>query len=87
MKVKVFECKGCGALVFVKPKETRPPWCPICRGGMEEIQPSGQEKLVEYQCPECSYQFYFQEGSSPYKCPNCNFTFIVTPKKRGEERL
>ena len=87
MRLKTFECKACGALVFLKPKETRVPSCPICRARMEEIEASEEGKLVEYACPECGYEFCSQENLSPYKCPNCNFTFVITPKKKGEERL
>lgn len=87
MRLKAFECKACGALVFVGPREMRAPSCPICRAGTEKIEGAKQNNLAEHKCPECGYHFYVPQGSSPYKCANCNFTFVTTPKKRGEERL
>ena len=87
MRLKTYECKACGTLVFLKPKERRTPSCPVCRGGMEEIESVEAGELAEFRCAQCNYQFCVQEGISPYKCPNCNFTFVTTPKKIQEERL
>ncbi len=83
-----FECKRCGCLIYLSPKDEKEPLCPLCRGVMGQTGESKKaKKLQTFKCPECGKVFYMRNEENPYKCPFCNYTFLVTPRLKQEERL
>lgn len=86
--MKEFECKGCGTVVYLPPKNKKEPICPQCRGVMREIGEGVKvSELKKYECPACKNVFFMKKDYSPYKCPFCNYTFPVTPRLKQEEKL
>ncbi|TET98417.1 MAG: DUF1922 domain-containing protein [Candidatus Stahlbacteria bacterium] len=86
--MKEFECKRCGFLIYLSPKDENEPLCPLCRGTMGETGDEKKTKELQiYKCSECGRTFYVKHGEKPYKCPFCNQTFSLTPRIKQGERL
>ena len=83
-----FECKRCGCIIYLSPKNNKESLCPLCRGAMGDTGERGKtSELQIYKCSECGRSFCMKGEEKPYKCPFCNYTFLITPCLKREERL
>jgi len=88
IKMKEFECKGCGTFICLPKDKIKNPFCPECRGVMLPVENSAnQADLKKFKCSECDEIFFMKKDKLPYKCPFCNYTFSVSPGLKQEERL
>jgi len=86
--MKEFECKRCGFLLYLSPKDKKEPLCSLCRGAMGETgDTKSSNELKLFKCPHCNRTFYLRKIDNPYKCPFCNYTFELTPRLKQKERL
>lgn len=86
--MKEFECKGCGASLYLEDDVKKEPKCTNCRETMRETGGEvDKSKLKKFTCKSCGKEFYLEKGKTPYKCPFCNYTFPITPGLKQEERL
>jgi rubrerythrin len=86
--MKEFECKGCGALVFVSSAKDKSPVCTECRSVMMLVENTkDQTDFKKFICSGCGEVFFMGKDKNPYKCPFCNYTFSVSPRLKQEERL
>ncbi len=86
--MRIFQCRGCGTLVFGKPEAPEPSWCPLCRLGLVEVhRPDPPPPVRWWTCPECGETFGMLQQETPYKCAYCNYTFPSTEHRWFPEKL
>ena len=80
-------CSGCGAAVVCDQAKLKGKRCPVCGTQITTAAATGEYKMIEVSCPQCSCRIEADKTKPMAICPICDYTFDVQKELAKEKRF